>query len=87
MIKNRFTYLEKCTVDFFKRRINLLPKIDNNISLGINLAAGMGLSIGFGIFAESRWDISPWGILAGCAFGLFYCGYEIFKCLRKINKD
>jgi len=37
--------------------------------MGLQLAVTVGLGLWAGLWADRRWDWSPWGLLAGLALG------------------
>jgi len=62
------------------------PKYTPALSLGVNMAAGMGIFtfIGFKI-DEKRGGGTAW-TMAGIFCGLLYCGYEVWKIIRDMNQ-
>jgi len=57
------------------------------LSLGFNMAAGMGIFTYIGYKIDQRQGGGSSWTLAGMFLGLLYCAYEIWKLLRQNNKD
>jgi len=55
--------------------------------LGSTLAVGMAGFTLAGYYLGRRYDQLVAGILIGVAFGLFFCGYEVWKLVRKKDKS
>jgi len=58
----------------------------SRISLGLNLAAGMIFFTYGGYFIDQKRGGGQFWTLIGICLGFLYCGYEIWKLLRQINK-
>ena len=56
------------------------------ISLGINMAAGMGIFVYGGYLLDDKGEKGQFWTLIGTVLGLFYCGYEIWKLIRELNQ-
>ena len=39
------------------------------LALGTHIAASMLVPVVMGIYADSRWDLSPWGVIIGALIG------------------
>ncbi len=63
------------------------PKNIPHITLGINIAVGMALFTFIGNWIDKKLGDQHFWILIGIFLGLFYCGYEIWKLIRRSNKD
>lgn len=46
-----------------------LVKYGEYIALGSQIAASMIVPVVIGIYADSRWDLSPWGVIIGALLG------------------
>jgi len=57
-----------------------------NVTLGINIAAGMALFTFAGNWIDKKLGDQHIWILVGIFLGLFYCGYEIWKLICQSNK-
>jgi F0F1-type ATP synthase assembly protein I len=57
------------------------------ISLGLELAVGIGLGAAVGYWIDEKWHTAPWGILIGCIFGFSAGMYLLIKAAIKANKD
>ena len=55
-------------------------------SLGITMAVGMGFFTYAGYLVGKRFGNEDAGALTGIFLGLFYCGYEVWKLIRRTNK-
>ena len=51
--------------------------------LGFNMAAGMGIFTYIGYKIDEKTGGGQGWTLAGIFMGLFYCGYEVWKLVRK----
>ncbi len=49
--------------------IRNLAKYGEFIALGIHIAASMIIPVVIGIYVDKRWDLSPWGVIAGALLG------------------
>ena len=58
-----------------------------HVTLGINLAVGMALFTFLGNWIDKKTGDQHFWILIGIFLGLFYCGYEIWKLIRRSNND
>ena len=63
------------------------PKNIPGITLGINIAVGMALFTITGNWIDKKLGDQHLWILIGVFLGLFYCGYEIWKLIRRSDKD
>jgi len=63
------------------------PKNLPGITLGINIAVGMALFTITGNWIDKKLGDQHLWILIGVFLGLFYCGYEIWKLIRRSNND
>ena len=63
------------------------PRNIPGISLGINIAVGMALFTFIGNWIDNKLGDGHFWILVGMFLGLFYCGYEIWKLIRKSGHD
>jgi len=52
------------------------------LTLGLNMAAGMGVFTFIGHKIDQKFNTQFW-TLVGMFFGLFYCGYEVWKLIQK----
>ena len=57
------------------------------LSLGIEIAVGVGLGLYAGSWLEKRYGWQPWGALAGSMLGLTAALYLVIKQANKMNKD
>ncbi len=57
------------------------------LSFGINLTAGFIFFTFFGHWVDSKIGKGQAWTLAGMFMGLFYCGYETWKLVKKLNKS
>lgn len=57
------------------------------LTLGTQLAAGMAVFAGLGIYIDKRRGGGQAGTLAGIFLGLFYGGYEVWKLVRSLNEN
>jgi len=51
-------------------------------SLGLQIAAGFGLFVGLGYWADHRLGTSPLLVLVGLVLGMAYMLYELWKLAR-----
>jgi len=63
------------------------PNNIQNVTLGINIAAGMALFTFAGNWIDKKLGNQHFWILIGVFLGLFYCGYEIWKLIRRSNNN
>lgn len=65
-------------------------KVDRNniqhVSIGLNIAAGMVVFTCLGFFIDKKVGGVTW-TLVGVFLGLFYCGYEVWKLMRELNRQ
>jgi len=67
-----------------------MPEPDGHleyISLGLNLAVGMGICVFIGYHIDQKFSGGQTWTLVGVGLGLFYGGYQIWKILRQVNKS
>ncbi len=57
------------------------------IGLGSTLTVGMAVFTLGGLYIGNLLDRTTEGILAGVFLGLFFCGYEVWKSVRKMNRE
>lgn len=57
------------------------------IGLGSTLTVGMAGFTLAGYYLGRRYDHLVPGILIGVAFGLFFCGYEVWKLVRRKDRS
>jgi len=57
------------------------------VTLGLNMAVGMGIFTFIGYFIDQKKGSEPIGTLVGAFLGLFYCGYEVWKIIRRSNEQ
>lgn len=57
------------------------------LTLGTQLAAGMAVFAGLGIYVDHRRGGGEAGTLIGIFLGLFYGAYEVWKLVRSLNDD
>ena len=63
------------------------PKSLSALSLGWTISVGMVLLPLVGWFLDKRFHSGHWWTLSGLFMGFAYCGYEVWKALRNIEKD
>ncbi|MFT5169619.1 MAG: hypothetical protein ACI8Q2_000230 [Candidatus Omnitrophota bacterium] len=51
-------------------------------SIGIQMAVGMGVFTYCGYWIDQRVGAGQLATLIGMFFGLFYCGYEVWKFIK-----
>ena len=56
-------------------------------SLGLTMAVGVGVFAYLGYFIGKKFGKEDAGVLVGIFLGLFYCGYEVWKLIKKITKN
>ena len=56
-------------------------------SVGLEVAAGVGLGVAVGYWIDGRFHTSPWGILIGAAIGFAAGMYMLFKEAGKANRQ
>jgi hypothetical protein len=65
-------------------------KIDHKnlhyMSVGLNVTAGMFIFFYIGYVIDQKRG-TQFGVPIGILLGLFYCGYEIWKLIRQLNKQ
>jgi len=64
---------------------NFLGKAGQAISLGTNIAVGMGLFTFLGYYVDKKMDSGFLWTLFGMGLGLVYGAYEIWKVIRLLN--
>ena len=57
------------------------------MSLGITMAVGMAFFAYIGYILDQKTGGGQLWTLAGIFLGLFYCGYEVWKLIKKTNKS
>ena len=57
------------------------------LSLGSNMALGMLFFTFLGMGADQKFHTEQKWTLTGIFLGLFYCGYEVWKLVRQMNKE
>lgn len=63
--------------------------MNSNLSaatIGVTLAAGMAFFTAVGYYIDQKTGGGQGWTLAGIFLGLAYCGYEIWKLIRQLNK-
>jgi F0F1-type ATP synthase assembly protein I len=56
-------------------------------SIGLEVAAGVGLGIAVGLWLDRRYQWSPWGTLIGALLGLVTGIYMLIRDTLRMNKD
>jgi len=56
-------------------------------SLGLEVAAGVGLGVAIGVWLDRRYQWSPWGTLIGGLVGLVTGLYMLIRDTLRMNKD
>lgn len=51
-------------------------------TLGIQFCLTFGLFVGLGVWADRRWDLSPWLTIAGCFLGM---GAAMYLLIREVS--
>ena len=67
----------------------LSPFLKQNLSaysLGFSIPAAMAILTYLGYLLDQKWGGSVW-TFTGMFLGLFYCGYEIWKLVKKSNEE
>lgn len=57
------------------------------VSLGLNLTVGMVVFSGIGYFIDQKQGGGSVFTLGGMFLGLFYCGYEVWKLVRRMDEE
>lgn len=57
------------------------------LTLGTQLAVGMAVFAGVGHYIDRRQGTGSTWTLLGVFLGLFYCAYEVWKLVRRIQED
>lgn len=57
------------------------------VSIGFNMAVGMGLFTSVGYLIDQKTGGGQGWTLAGIFVGLFYCGYEVWKLVQRLNEN
>ena len=68
-----------------KKNSDFLRKASQAITLGTNLAVGMGLFTFLGYYADKNLGGGFFWTLCGMGLGLVYGAYEIWKVIRLLN--
>ncbi len=55
--------------------------------IGIEIALSVVIPLFLGIYADSYFDSSPWGLLIGLVFGLLGIGVNLYKVVILVNKN
>jgi len=63
------------------------PKNIPGLTLGINSAVGMAVFAFIGNWIDQKLGDEHFWVLIGMFCGLFYCGYEIWKLIRKSDQS
>lgn len=56
-------------------------------SLGISMAVGISIFTYLGYRVGRKFGNEDLGALIGIFMGLFYCGYEVWKLIQRLNRD
>ncbi len=64
-----------------------LIKYATAMSLGINMGAGMAVFTYLGYYIDQKRGGGQAFTLGGIFLGLFYCGYEVWKIVRKQSEE
>ncbi|WP_197441772.1 AtpZ/AtpI family protein [Thalassoglobus polymorphus] len=46
----------------------------------------LGLCIGAGYWADTKWGTSPWYLLTGCFFGFLIFTWQLFRLVQSMSK-
>lgn len=57
----------------------------NQMSIGLNMAVGMAVFSFIGFKLDQKFQSGQTCTLIGMLFGLFYCGYEVWKLTKSSN--
>ncbi len=57
------------------------------VGLGLQLAVGMAVFTGGGLWLDRKRGGGVLFTLLGVGLGLFYCGYEIWKVARRMSEE
>lgn len=60
-----------------------LPGLGAFVSLGTTIAICVAVGVGLGIWADSSWGSSPWGLLIGLVLGTGLAVVSVVKLVRK----
>jgi len=55
------------------------------LSLGLNMAVGMAVFSFLGYYIDQKTGARGFWTLGGMFLGLLYCGYEVWKLVRRNN--
>lgn len=61
--------------------------IGNALSMGLEIAVGVGLGLYAGTWLDKRYGWAPWGTLVGSMIGMCAGLYLVIKQANQINKD
>ncbi len=62
-------------------------KYSQGLSLGLNMLAGMVVFTWLGYWLDNQRGGGRGWTLTGMFLGLFYCGYEVWKLVRRGEED
>ena len=57
------------------------------VNLGLSIVAGMIFFSFLGYYIDQKRGGGMAATLTGIFLGLFYCGYEIWKAIRQLNRE
>lgn len=64
-----------------------ISKYTEYLSLGLEIAAAIFLPILLGYWLDTKFDTSPWLVLAGCLIGIINVMIVIFRLAGRLNKN
>lgn len=56
-------------------------------ALGLEIGLSIVVGAGFGYLSERYFDIAPWGIIIGAAFGISAAGRTLYRFSKKYLKE
>ncbi len=67
----------------FHQPVKDLPGMAGFVTLGLTIAICVALGVLAGLWADSAWSISPWGLLIGLLLGAAVGTMSVLKLVRR----